>query len=148
MKTSKQLYIVFSILFILCSCRTKEKLFIHTGIQEVNVIKFMGSISTQPYSVSEKNFWNNKDEHAKLIIRNNDFIKDVMSLKDSTSTYFLDYNYAFITKNGKTIDTIYSDSTLKSWILIKDKKKIYFYDEKGEIAKNLRLLYSFFNECW
>ena len=142
------IYTTIIILIFFCSCRTS--VFEQNNIDDKSIyaVKFMGSITTQPYPINEKTFWNNTDEHAKLVIRNNDFIKDVVSMKDSTSTYFLDYNYAFITKNGKTIDTIYSDSTLKSWILIKDKKKIYFYDEKGEIAKNLRLLYSFFNECW
>jgi hypothetical protein len=142
------IYAIIIILTFFCSCRTNvlEKNYIDD--KSIHAVKFMSSITTQPYPINEITYWNNTDEHAKLIIRNNDFIKDVMSLKDSTSTYFLDYNYAFITKNGKTIDTIYSDTTLKSWILIKDKKKVYFYDEKGEIAKNLRLLYSFFNECW
>lgn len=137
-------------LFFLNSCKltnksvSKEK----EEINQVEVIKFMGSITTQPYSVDEKMFWSNQDEHAKLIIRNNDFINDVINLKNHSNEKFYEYNYAFLVKKGKTIDTLYSDYTLKSWILKKDKEEIYYYDENGEIAKNLRHTYSFFKDCW
>lgn len=117
-------------------------------LDNVEVIKFMGTLGTQPYSVNEKMFWSNKEEHAKLFINNKGFINDVRAIKDTTSTNFEDYKYAFIVKQGKVTDTLYSDYTLKTWILKKGKKNIYFYDEKGETAENLRHMYSFFNECW
>ncbi len=142
---------IFSISFLLSNCSTRQKYLTIKEIESegyVEVIKFMGTITTQPYSVDEKIFWNNRDEHAKLIIRNNDFIEDIKTLNDTTSKNFREYNYAFIVRKGKEIDTLYSDYTLKTWILKKDKKETYYFDEKGETAENLRHMYSFFNECW
>lgn len=142
---------IFSISFLISNCSTKHKCLTTNEIENedyVEVIKFMGTITTQPYSVDEKIFWTNRDEHAKLIIRNNDFIDDIKVLKDTTSKKFRDYNYAFIVKQGNVTDTLYSDYTLKTWVLKKGKKNIYFYDEKGETAENLRHMYSFFNDCW
>jgi hypothetical protein len=134
------------------SCRTKRddiySKIKKSYIDKVEVIKFMGTIRTQPYPVDEKIFWSYQDEHAKLLISNLGFIDDIKSIKDTTSTYFEDYNYAFIVKKGKETDTLYSDSTLKSWILKKGKKNIYFYDKNGETADNLRHKYSFFRNCW
>lgn len=135
--------------FIFCSSNHGQS--IHSLINQeskVEVIKFMGTITTQPYTVDEKIFWNNRDEHAKLSIRNNDFIDDVKSLKNHSYEYFHEINYAFIIVNRNQIDTIYSDDTLKSWFLKEGNQEIYFYDDKGEIAKNLRLSYSFFYDCW
>ncbi len=108
----------------------------------------MGSIRTQPYSVDEKIFWSYQDEHAKLSISSSGFINDIKTINDTTSTYFEDYNYAFLVKKGSKIDTLYSDNTLKTWILKKGKKKIYFYDKDGKTAENLRHTYSFFKDCW
>lgn len=137
--------------FLVVSCSSNQGQSLTTSkIREskVEVIKFMGTITSQPYTVDEKVFWEFIDEHAKLNIRNNDFISDVKALKNHSSEYFREINYAFIIVNGKQIDTIYSDDTLKSWFLKVENQKIYYYDDKGEIAKNLRLLYSFFYDCW
>lgn len=108
----------------------------------------MGSITTQPYSINEKTFWNSKDEHATLLIKNNLFIEDVKNLKNHSSQNFKEYNYAFIMRQGKRTDTLYSDSTLQSWILKENNTTSYFYDEEGIIAEKLRASYSFFYDCW
>ncbi|MEX0998209.1 MAG: hypothetical protein WDZ45_14245 [Flavobacteriaceae bacterium] len=115
---------------------------------EIKAIKFMGTITTQPYSVGEKSFWAFQDEHVVLKIRNNDFIENVKALKDNELHNFNEYNYAFIVRNEKQIDTFYSDYTLKNWILKKDNVESFFYDKDGKIAENLRFLYSFFSDCW
>ena len=140
----------FILLFISCKTNvyTKSSYLKHDTIDKVEVIKFMGTLRTQPYSVNEKMFWSYKEEHAILFINNLGFIDDIKTIKDTTSTNFEDYKYSFIVKQNKVTDTLYSDYTLKTWILKKGKKNIYFYDEKGETAENLRHMYSFFNECW
>jgi hypothetical protein len=112
--------------------------------ETILAIKFMGTITTQPFSINEKIFWANKDEHVVLKIRNNKFIDKVKKMDSHVSKEFKDYNYAFILKK----DTLYSDSTLKSWILKKGTENFYFYDKNGEIAESLRNTYSFFNSCW
>lgn len=137
--------------FLFCSCNSSKSIFIDNGkieYEEILVIKFMGTITTQPYAVMEKSFWAFKDEHTFLKIKNNDFIEDVKKLKNNNSEKFREYNYSFIVKNTKTIDTLYSDNTLKSWVLKKNNKEIYYYDEEGKIAENLRNIYSFFYDCW
>lgn len=144
-------FVLFFVLFI-SSCKTgvntNSSNLKQDNIDKVEVIKFMGTLGTQPYSVNEKMFWSKKEEHAMLFINDKGFINDVRAIKDTTSTNFEDYKYAFIVKQGKVTDTLYSDYTLKTWILKKDKKKIYFYDEKGETAENLRHMFSFFSDCW
>lgn len=150
----KKILISFVLFFgiFFSSCKTNvnnsSSNFKQDNIYKVEVIKFMGTLNTQPYSVNEKMFWSYKEEHAILIINNLGFIDDIERIKDTTSTNFEDYKYAFIVKHNKVTDTLYSDYTLKTWILKKGKKNIYFYDEKGETAENLRHMYSFFNECW
>jgi hypothetical protein len=140
--------VLFFTLFV-NSCNTNRNAYsIQSKVDKVEVIKFMGTKTTQPFSIDEKLFWRNEDEHAKLLIKNIGFINDIRSIEDTTSTYFEEYNYAFLVKSGRQIDTLYSDSTLKSWILKKGDKNIYFYDRNGEIAENLRQMFSFFKDCW
>ncbi len=115
---------------------------------EVEVIKFMGTITTQSRSIDEKAFWYFRDEHAILKIRNNNFIENVQAIRDHSRNDFEEYRYAFIVKTGRRIDTLYSDANLKTWILKKDKQETFFYDREGIIAQNLRNKYSFFYDCW
>ncbi|MFD1604396.1 hypothetical protein ACFSJW_13385 [Flavobacterium artemisiae] len=139
------------LMLIICSCSTNNKTFNDNGkiyYKEVLAIKFMGTITTQPYAVIEKSFWAFTDEHVYLKIRNNGFINDVKDLKNNSFDKFNELNYAFIVRNKKSVDTLYSDNTLKSWIYKKNKKEYYYYDEEGKIAENLRNTYSFFNDCW
>lgn len=145
-KVSKFCTIIF-IVSSISSCKINNSISSHE-VENVIVIKFMGTITTQPTSISEKVFWTLEDEHAKLIIKNIGFINDVKEIQNHSSEHFEDYNYAFIIKNHKAIDTLYSDYTLKSWILKKNNKLTYYYDEKGKVAENLRHTYSFFRDCW
>lgn len=142
-----KLPIISFIFLISCSSNLRQKQ-TKDELNYIQAIKYMGTITTQPYSIGEEMFWRNTDEHVKLIIRNNEFIEDVKAIKDTTSKYFGEYNYAFIVIKGNKIDTLYSDYTLKTWIIKRKDKEEYIYDEKGEIAKNLRNRYSFFNDCW
>ncbi|WP_370031913.1 hypothetical protein [Flavobacterium sp. 28YEA47A] len=139
---------IISILSVFCffGCKTRNNITIQNN--PIEAIKFMGSITTQPYSINEKTFWNSKDEHAKLLIKNNVFIEDVKNLKNHSSQNFKEYNYAFIMRHGKSTDTLYSDSSLQSWILKENNTTSYFYDEEGIIAEKLRASYSFFYDCW
>lgn len=137
---------LFALVFI--SCKSSKTDILSKKVDEVEVIKFMGTITTQSRSIDEKAFWYFKDEHAKLIIRNSGFIEDVKDVKNHKYDDFEEYNYAFIVKKGKSVDTLYSDNSLKTWILKKNKENIYYYDEEGKIAENLRNTYSFFRECW
>ena len=127
-------YILFGCLFF-NSCGTKRDnnsfSFNENRVNEVEAIKFMNTVNEYPIAIYEKTFWQYREEHAKLLIKNSGFIDDIKSIKDTTSIYFKDYNYAFIVRKDKEIDTLYSDYTLKSWILKKGNKNIYFYDEKG-----------------
>ena len=116
----------------------------------ITVIKFMGSISTYQ-SIDEKNFWTWTDEHATLIIRNNDFLEDVKKLKSEQSNYNLvDIKYAFLVKNkkGKIIETFYTDNLMEIWAFKKNNKFTLYYDKERKIYESLIKLYSFFNECW
>ncbi len=115
---------------------------------EVEVIKFMGTITTQSRSIDEKAFWYFKKEHARLLISDSGFIDYVKTIKNNNFEYFDEYKYAFIVKKGKAIDTLYSDKTLKTWLLKKRNEKIYFYDENNIIGDNLRNSFSFFYDCW
>jgi uncharacterized protein YneR len=144
----KILYLFFILLyFILSSCNSK-KIQNTNFSDEIEVIKFMGTITTQSRSIDEKAFWYFKDEHVMLKIRNNRFIDDVKAISNHNVNNFDEYTYAFIVKKGISIDTLYSDKNLKTWILKKNKKEVYYFDQEGSIAEELRNTYSFFYDCW
>jgi hypothetical protein len=146
----KKIYLSIIIICLL-SCNSKKNTFKNYGridYESVLVIKFMGTLTTHCRSVDEKTFWYDKDEHSFMKIRNNNFIDDIKKIKNNSIDNFREYSYAFIVDNGIETDTLYSDNTLKSWILKKNKKEMYFYDEEGIIAEGLRNTYSFFYECW
>lgn len=144
----KKITILFIILLTYCSCKTENRIIQSNDKDGIEAIKFMGSLTTQPYSIGEKNFWDSPDEHVKLFIRNNDFVENVKNLTNHSEQNFKEYNYAFIIKNNKKTDTLYSDSSLKSWALKNRNKMSYYYDEEGIIAESLRGSYSFFYDCW
>lgn len=135
-------------LVFIISCGTNKNLLISTNIDEVEVIKFMGTTTTQSRSIDEKAFWFFNEEHAKLKIKNSGFVDEVKMIRNNKADDFEEYHYAFIVTKGKVTDTLYSDSKLKTWILNKKGEKTYFYDEKGNIAESLRNKYSFFYDCW
>lgn len=135
-------------LFIVNSCGIDKNSIISSDINEVEVMKFMGTTTTQSRSIDEKAFWFFKAEHARLKIENIGFIEDVKMITNDRADDFEEYHYAFIVKRGTKIDTLYSDNKLTTWILKDNRKKKYFYDENGKIAQNLRNRYSFFYDCW
>jgi hypothetical protein len=135
-------------LVFIISCGTNKNSLISTNIDEVEVIKFMGTTTTQSRSIDEKAFWFFNDEHVKLKIKNSGFVDEVKMIRNNKADDFEEYHYAFIVTKGKVTDTLYSDSKLKTWILNKKGEKTYFYDEKGNIAESLRNKYSFFYDCW
>lgn len=143
--------IIYTYLFLtFLSCGSNKKIVENNLFHqnEVVAIKYMGTITTYPHEFTEKTFWYFYDEHVVLKIRNNDFIEEVKKLPTNDGDTFHFLTYAFIHKRGNTTDTIYSDYYLKTW-KIKDSGKIkYYYDSEGEIAENLRFLYSFFSDCW
>jgi hypothetical protein len=112
------------------------------------VIKFMNTVNEYPFDYGEKMFWDNPEEHAIIYDTSFDFLKKVKSFRKSDSKKFKNYNYCFIIPSPSKNDTLYSDFTLKSWIIKKDGIKTYYYDEKGEFANELRDIYSFFKDCW
>ncbi|MCF6133544.1 hypothetical protein [Flavobacterium wongokense] len=150
----KKTTVIFGILFGVLSCTSKKVVVEETeknsqNRNKVEIIKFMGTITTFSTDIGEDTFWNFPDEHAKLTINDDGFIEDIKSLKSKDESHFLEYTYAFIVHKKNETDTLYSDSTLKTWILKKSNgKKEYFYDEEGITAENLRHSYSFFKDCW
>ncbi len=114
----------------------------------VEVIKFMGSITTFPHSIGEREFWENSQEHADLKIINDDFISNVLKLSDKSIDGFREYKYAFLVKTENSTDTLYCDPDLERWILKRSGSYSYYYDKEGVIAQRLRLSYSFFYDCW
>lgn len=125
---------------------------------EIKVIKFMYS-KEYLFDYGEKMFWDNPEEHAFMNLDmkwgdKNDpekilNIKDkVLELNISDSKTFKNYNYCFLVPNKNSIDTLYTDFSLKSWLYKKNGKKTYYYDESGYIAYGLRGNYSFFKDCW
>ena len=145
--------IITTITLVLLSCGNKKidnsqyrSTKLH--VPRVEVTKFMGTITTQSRSIDEHTFWILKNEHAKLTINNDGFINDIKELKSNDKRQFEEYNYAFVVFNAAKIDTLYSDFTLKSWILKNKGANQYFYDEKGITVQNLRQSYSFFYDCW
>ena len=150
----KKTTIIIGITIGILSCTSKKAVSEEVGKvsenrNKVEVIKFMGTLSTQPHDVNEDIFWSSPEEHAKLIINDDGFINDVKSLKSKDESHFLEYTYAFIVHRKNETDTLYSDSTLKTWILKKSiGEKEYFYDEEEITVQNLRNHYSFFKDCW
>ncbi|TGD57856.1 hypothetical protein [Flavobacterium humi] len=142
---------IILILTLVYSCSTK-KTFQNDdeiGQNSITAIKFMGTVTTHPSSTNEKSFWAFKDEHVILKIRNYNILDEVKSLKNKGNDMMMDVNYSFLIKqNNKITDTLYSDSSLKSWVLKKGKTYTMFSDDEGKIAQNLRQSYSFFNDCW
>lgn len=146
MKTN---FILLLTLCILMSCKTNSKINKENFDNEIVSIKFMASVNDYPRSILKRDFWNHKEEHAILKVYNNDFLNSVMRLENNDCSNFEEFKYAFIQKNKSTVDTIYSDYTLKTWIVKKEgKEEVCFYDEDGKIAEDLRNRYSFFKDCW
>ena len=127
------------LLLIIFSCITNN---INTApVKSLKIIKFMG-VDMYSVGISKKVFWTYDDEHMFMYMRKGGFLSDIETYKESKTNKLKEYTYAFI----KEKDTFYSDSSLKSWIIIRNKKEQYFYDEAGETAIFLKR-YPFFRDC-
>lgn len=116
--------------------------------RRIKVIKFM-YVNEYPLDYGEKMFWDNaEEEHAFMYTSAFDIKSIVQKLPNDDSKTFKDYTYCFLQPKGNKYDTIYSDSSLKDWIIKKNGKKTRYYDKMGKIATDLRDNYSFFRECW
>ena len=66
-------YILFGCLFF-NSCGTKRDnnsfSFNENRVNEVEAIKFMNTVNEYPIAIYEKTFWQYREEHAKLLIKN------------------------------------------------------------------------------
>lgn len=115
--------------------------------KETKVIKFMYS---EEYVVDygEKMFWDNVQEHAIMFQDRFEIKNLVQKLPQSNSKLFKNHNYCFIIPNNKISDTVYADFSLKAWIIKENGKSKYYYDQAGNLAKDLRANYSFFKDCW
>ncbi|MCC2591110.1 hypothetical protein [Chryseobacterium sp. MFBS3-17] len=114
---------------------------------DTKVIKFMYS-RDHAADYGEKMFWAYEDEHAYMYQHAIDIRARVSNLLKSNSKSFKDHNYCFLIPNSKGNDTVYADFSLKAWIIKKDGKSEYYYDEEGNLARDLRANYSFFKDCW
>ena len=112
------------------------------------VIKFMNTVNAYPFDYGEKMFWDNPEEHAIIYENQFEILKQVTRLKKTDSKVFKNYKYCFIIPSKIQNDTVYSDFTLRAWIIKKKGIKTYHYDDTGKLANDLRSVFSFFNNCW
>jgi len=114
----------------------------------IKVIKFM-YVNEYPVDSGSQMFWDNAEEEHAVMYQSRFNIKNlVQKLPVSDYKNFKNFNYCFLQPKGSKYDTIYSDHSLKGWIIMKNGKPIYFYDKEGKLATDLRNNYSFFRECW
>lgn len=145
----KLLWVCF-ISFIICSCKPAKNIVLN-DTNSIEVIKFM-YLNEYPIAVYEKSFWSMKEEeHAtfKLSYDDRNFINDIKSYSNKDCSNFSSLNYAFIIKRqGKTNDTIYADTALRTWKFKINGQTECRYDEKGIYTEFLREQYPFFKDCW
>ncbi|MGU3377663.1 hypothetical protein [Chryseobacterium sp. M5A1_1a] len=129
------------ILFLLFSCNAitnKDK----KQTESVKIIRFMG-IGSYSTGIYKKIFWTYDEEHMFMYMRKGEFLSDIEKYKETNPNNFKEYAFAFI----KAKDTIYADESLKYWLLIRNKKERYYYDEEGETSEFLKKVYPFFRDC-
>ncbi|WP_330747028.1 hypothetical protein [Chryseobacterium sp. CP-77] len=95
-------------------------------------------------NINPQIFWNQTDEHMFLFMNKVAFLSEIETYKELPKSTLQEYIFAFITSKK---DTLYSDYNLKSWILIRNKREKYYYDEQGKTAEFLKSTYPFFREC-
>ena len=129
------------LLTLVFSCKTKNNI---TGdLSKIKIVKFMG-VDMYSTEISKKIFWTYDDEHMFLFMKKAGFLSDIETYQEERQSSLKEYTYAFITP---TKDTLYSDYSLKPWILIRNKKEKYYYDKSGKISEFLRRTYPFFRDC-
>ena len=127
---------------LLLSCVTKNRI-TDESTKPIKIIKFMG-VSTYPTEISKKIFWNSDtEEYMYTYWDKSDIVSNIVSLVETNENFIKEYDYVFITPN----DTLYSDSSLQSWVLVRNKKEKYYYDKSGKIALFLKSTYPFFRDC-
>jgi|SRR5690606_24836152 len=119
---------------------------------KITAIKFMYSVSDYSIAIYEKSFWKYPEEHAKLEIAIDDFgnfLEEVKKLPTTKGETFGYFKYAFILDVKGKKDTIYADSSLKTFRKVySNGSGIDYYDEDGFYAEDLRHEFSFFKDCW
>ncbi|MGU3377655.1 hypothetical protein [Chryseobacterium sp. M5A1_1a] len=140
---SNKMYKIFLCLLLLMltfSCKPKNNII--TNSSKIKVIKFMG-VDMYSTEIDKKKFWIYEDEHMFLFMKKAGFLSEIERYKELENSSLKEYAYAFVTPR----DTLYSDYSLKSWILIRNKKERYYYDEQGKTSEFLRKVYPFFRDC-
>ncbi|MGU3377660.1 hypothetical protein [Chryseobacterium sp. M5A1_1a] len=138
---------LFVLLPIIMSCFSNQKTKENKS-RAIKVIKFMNTVNEYPFDYGEKMFWDNPEEHAVIYDTHFNIMDEVASFNSSDSKKFKNYKYCFIIPSSLKNDTLYSDFTLKAWIIKKNGTKEYYYDNTGKLANNLKGIYSFFYDCW
>ncbi|MDR6464591.1 hypothetical protein [Chryseobacterium sediminis] len=109
--------ISFCILFFLLSCHIKNTQ--SDFIRPIKIVRFMG-VDNYSFNINPQIFWSQNDEHMFLFMNKAAFLSEIETYKEMPESTLQEYIYAFITSKK---DTLYSDYNLKSWILIRNKKR-------------------------
>lgn len=129
------------LLMLMFSCKTKNNS--TSDSSKTQIVKFMG-IDMYSTEISKKKFWLYDDEHMFLFMQKADFLNNIETYREEKQSSLKEYAYAIITPSK---DTLYSDYSLKPWILIRKRKEKYYYDDEGKTVKFLKTVYPFFRDC-
>jgi hypothetical protein len=129
------------LLILAYSCKTRNN--INGDSSKIQIVKFMG-VEMYATDIDKQMFWSYPDEHMFMYINKEGFVSDIETYREEKRSSLKEYVYAFTTPSK---DTLYSDYSLKSWILIRNKKEKYYYDDKGGKVKFLKRTYPFFRDC-
>lgn len=143
----KTILFFFYVILLSSFSFSKENVIPDKYKNETKVIKFMYS-EEYLMDYGEKMFWDNPQEHAIMFQDRFEIKSLVQKLPKSNSKLFKNHNYCFIIPNKNNNDTVYADFSLKAWIIKENGKSNYYYDEEGNLARDLRANYSFFKDCW
>lgn len=128
------------ILLIFFACNTKNHIS-QSPSKPIKIIRFMGN-DHYPTEISRDMFWKYNEEHMYIYWDKAGFLSDIEKYDEEEESSLKEYTYAFITPT----DTLYSDYSLKSWILIKNKKEKYYHDKTGKTAFYLKMSFIFFQD--
>lgn len=127
------------LLLSIFSCSTKKNT---ENAMPIKIVRFMG-IDHYSINVNPQIFWKFNEEHMFLYMNKAGFLADVEKGQELDKNNVNEYTYAFIISK----DTLYSDSSLKSWVVIRNKKQKYYYEKTGRVANFLKETYPFFRDC-
>lgn len=146
----KKSIVIFALILCFVNCATKKEEKTVNLTNNITVIKFM-YLHDYPMAISMKSFWDYPEELAqfKLPLGKETILDEIQVLPIKDCNKFDFYNYAFIVnQKEKKSDTIYADTSLKTWVFKRNGKTECRYDEKGLYAEFLRQNYPFFKDCW